>query len=119
MDVDDPVVDLVRTAGDDLEQLVAAEDRAGAPGERREQPDLAGREAAARQATRSPARASVKRRLAGSTTRRPASKDSGGSSIGAVAPRSRVRRPRSAARLRRRIAATRAVSSCGLNGLAR
>ena len=84
VDVDDPVVDLVRPAGHRLEQLVAGEDRAGASGERGQQPDLAGRQAAVGRA--SPRRpTSVKRRLAGSTTSRPPSNDSGGSSVGAIA----------------------------------
>ena len=46
MDVDDPVVDLVGPAGDGLEQLVAGQDGARASGERGEQADLAGRQAA-------------------------------------------------------------------------
>ena len=46
MDVHDPIVDLVRTAGDDLEELVAGQHGAGPAGEGREQAELAGREAA-------------------------------------------------------------------------
>ena len=41
MDVDDPVVDLVRPAGDGLQQLITGQDRARPPGERGQQPDLA------------------------------------------------------------------------------
>jgi hypothetical protein len=46
VDVDDPVVDLVRSPGDRLEQLVAGEHRARAAGKRPEQPELARRQAA-------------------------------------------------------------------------
>ena len=46
VDVDDPVVDLVRPARDGLEQLVAGQDGTRPPGERGEQADLARRQPA-------------------------------------------------------------------------
>ena len=101
-DVDHALEHLVRAAGNDVEELLPAQDRAGPRRKRGEQRRLAGRQ---------PPAAPIGQRVAARARieQEPTS----------VEAEDRRRLVGDAARVRRRIAATRAVSSCGLNGLAR